>query len=317
MKHNIKKAFVVLLAALLCLATVAALVACDDNKGNTKGGVRIVMPDGTPALSMAKLFSENKTIAGRSADYQIVAADALMTEMGTGSADVLVMPTNAGINGIVAKGFDYKLVSVNVLGSLYIVGPDADGEITFDDLKGKKLGSIGKNNTPDWVFGKIVEGKGLTYSDYNVTFYNEAPMVKQAITKGEIDFALVGEPAATAFSAGQTGWERMNLQTYWKEVTGQDNYPQASMFVKSSLCNDGEFMSALLAAVRSNAEWLVENKTEVTDYLKTYGSTSSFPAASIERCAVTMLRAKDNAAMIKEYMSVITGTEWNRTDVLY
>ncbi|MBR7163051.1 MAG: hypothetical protein IKD35_03660 [Clostridia bacterium] len=328
-----KKTLAIIVLAIMILSTVA-FVGCNKSKGD----LRFVMPDGTPALAVATILGES-TIGGYNVKTEIIASTAIQTEIGGEKADIIIAPTNAGAN-LINKGADYKLVSVAVEGSLYLIGKpekvDGSNTITLDDLRGKRIASIGQNNTPDKVFKYIIDNTdGVTYDDKNdiITFGDgqtatiewcaDGPAAKVALMRenNPCDFAIVGEPAATAFGTPNGGGfsARMDLQAMYKAVNGNDvNFPQASLFVKTSLTTDAEFMTALFKALEDSKAWVVANPAEVTAKLQEKGSTSTFPAPSIPRCSVVVTKADNEAvqdAIITYLTLMIPSVNWAEVDM--
>ncbi|MBO7151602.1 MAG: hypothetical protein J6V77_02080, partial [Clostridia bacterium] len=208
--------------------------------------------------------------------------------------------------------------------------------ITLDDLKGKRIASIGQNNTPDKVFKYIIDKtEGVTYDDKNdiITFRDgqtatiewcaDGPAAKVALLRenNPCDFAIVGEPAATAFGTPNGGGfsARMDLQAMYKAVNGNDaNFPQASLFVKTSLTKDKKFMSALLNALSENRDWVIANPSEVTATIQAKGSSTTFPAPSIPRCSIVVNKADNTATQeaIITYLSLmIPAVNWAEVDM--
>ena len=336
-----KKIAISLVAVLLTLS-LFAFVACDkpadDNTPTSKGTLTFVAPDGTPALAAAKLLGTTE-IGGYTVNTEIVAPNTIQTQIGGEKADIVIAPTNAGA-ALIKQGAPYKLVSVAVEGSLYLIGsPSKVGgatTINITDLKGKRIASIGQNNTPDKVFKYIIDNTlGVTYDDENdvITFEDGAtaqiewcadgPAAKVALMRenNPCDFAIVGEPAATAFGTPNGGGfsARMDLQALYRAASGKlINFPQASLFVKTELTTDTEFMSALFKALEDSKAWVVANPADVTALLQENGSTSTFPAPSIPRCAIVVARANNNAMKeaIVNYLSVmVPAVDWTTVDL--
>ncbi len=127
--------------------------------------LRFAAPEGTPALAMLTLASNGKQIGGKSVTYEAVSPSNIASEMAAGKSDIVIMPVNAGAN-LIRQGKDYKLVSVAVDGSLYLVGNTADGgEVSFADLVGKKIACIGKTGVPGLVFRYVMSANGFTLQD--------------------------------------------------------------------------------------------------------------------------------------------------------
>ena len=335
-----KKIFAVIMAVML-IVSLSALVACNPTDGGvptSKGTLAFVMPDGTPALAAAKILGTTE-IGGYTVNAEIVAANTIATQIGGELADIVIAPTNAGA-ALINNGAPYRLVSVAVEGSLYLIGsPEkvgGDSTIVFDDLKGKRIASIGQNNTPDRVFKYIVENTaGLSYDDENdvITFSDGAtatiewcadgPAAKVALMRenNPCDFAIVGEPAATAFGTPNGGGfsARMDLQALYRSIGNKlINFPQACIFVKTELTEDREFMNALFSALEESKAWVQANPTEVTAYLQSKGSTSTFPAPSIPRCAIVVTKVNNNAMKeaVTTYLSLmVPSVDWSSANI--
>ena len=157
MKKSSKIIATIAVLALVCVACVS-LVACNDKDGGEvdfrKGVTELTFsaPEGTPALAMLRLVTDNEKIDGTKVNYKVVKPANIASEMASKSSDLVIMPVNAGAN-LIRQGADYKLVSVAVDGSLYMVGKTKNGgKLTIDDIKGKKIACIGKTGVPGLVF---------------------------------------------------------------------------------------------------------------------------------------------------------------------
>ena len=166
----------------------------------------------------------------------------------------------------------------------------------------------------------------ITFSDgqtATIEWCADGPAAKIALLRenNPCDFAIVGEPAATAFGTPNGGGfsARMDLQAMYKAVNGNDsNFPQASLFVKTSLTKDAEFISALLKAFEDNRDWVQANPAEVTAKIQEKGSTTTFPAPSIPRCAIVVNKADNTVTQeaIITYLSLmIPSVNWAEVDL--
>lgn len=102
-----------------------------------------------------------KKIADYDVEYKVVNPANIASEMATKASDVVIMPVNAGAN-LIRQGADYKLVSIAVDGSLYVVGnTEKGGQISMDDLVGKNIACIGQTGVPGLVFRYIMQQNGI------------------------------------------------------------------------------------------------------------------------------------------------------------
>lgn len=131
-------------------------------EGNS--AIRLVAPDGAPALAIANLLSDNgRTIDGYTVNASIVTPAMIGSEMAKGTGDVIIMPVNAGANLIVNKNAAYKLVCVNTSGLLYMLGSGDAGAVSPADLKGSRIACIGQGAVPQYVLETILKNAGLTF----------------------------------------------------------------------------------------------------------------------------------------------------------
>ena len=323
-----KKLTAVMLLVALVLS-IGLLTACnkDDNKGNGNDvTLTFAAPEGTPALAIARLITDNKSISGKNVIYKIVNPSNIAKEMQAGLSDLVIMPVNAGAT-LINKGADYKLVSVAVDGSLYLVGKSEKATtLTINDIKGKKIAYIGQQGVPGLVFRYILKAnnisivddvKNLNDTSIFVQYAGDGLQAKTAVENGSVDYAVVGEPAATTFKT--KGFNaQMDLQAEYKKVSGKETYPQAGIFVKSSLASDTTFMDALFAALKASKEWVKNNPQSVNDFMKANAyESAAFPTPSIAKCNVNAekLTAEKKAEVLAFLKNLAPGVNWDTVNL--
>lgn len=299
------KIFVLVLIAVLAAALTLSMFACADKENDTEEAttLRFTAPEGTPALAILRLPEDNKTLVGRNMTYEIVAPSNIAAEMSAKKSDLVIMPVNAGAT-LIKQGADYKLVSIAVDGSLYMVGrKEQAGEINIDDILGKKIACIGKTGVPGLVFRYVMAKNNVTVKEEGevnaanrevlVQYVADGTQARTLLLNSEagVDFAVVGEPAATNFlnAAPLKLNAKMNMQDAYKAACNNaaDTYPQAGLFVKSSLASDANFMTALYSALKASKDWITANPDEVDAFAKAHlYESAAFPKASLTNCAV-------------------------------
>lgn len=328
-----KKLTAVMLLVALVLS-IGLLTACnkDDNKGNGNDvTLTFAAPEGTPALAIARLITDNKSISGKNVNYKIVNPSNIAKEMQAGLSDLVIMPVNAGAT-LINKGADYKLVSVAVDGSLYLVGKSdtattATTTLTIDDIKGKKIACIGQQGVPGLVFRYILKEnnisivddvKNLNDTNVYVQYASDGTQARAAVENKSVDYAVVGEPAATTFKIKFGFNAQMDLQAEYKKVSGKETYPQAGIFVTSSLASDTTFMDALFTALKASKEWVKNNPQSVNDFMKANAyESAAFPAPSIAKCNVNAekLTAEKKAEVLAFLKNLAPGIDWDTVNL--
>jgi len=328
-----KKLTAVMLLVALVLS-IGLLTAC--NKSNNKGNgndvtLTFAAPEGTPALAIARLITDNKSISGKNVNYKIVNPSNIAKEMQAGLSDLVIMPVNAGAT-LINKGADYKLVSVAVDGSLYLVGKSdtattATTTLTIDDIKGKRIACIGQQGVPGLVFRYILKENNINIVDspekvsensVYVQYAGDGLQAKTAVENKSVDYAVVGEPAATTFKIKFGFNAQMDLQAEYKKVSGKETYPQAGIFMKSSLASDAAFMDALFTALKASKEWVKNNPQSVNDFMKANAyESAAFPAPSIAKCNVNAekLTAEKKAEVLAFLKNLAPGVNWDTVNL--
>lgn len=328
MKKVFKAALMLVIAAALIAALAVGFAACDP-KDETPGALRVAAPEGTPALAIARLKTDNATLAGHAMTYEVVSPSLIAAEMSGGKADVVIMPVNAGAN-LIRQGADYRLISVAVNGSLFMVGSTDDGgAIERADIAGSKVACIGQGATPGLVFEYVMRSMELETvaadktpgeNQVAVQYVADGPAAKTLLENDKVDFAVVGEPAATTFKNALGLNAELDMQAAWKDATGEETYPQAGLFVRTSLAADAEFTSALFDALAASKEWVNSNPSEVGAFMKAnLYESAAFPAPSISRCAIDAepLGEADKAEILAFLSAVMpkaggTAVEWSK-----
>lgn len=298
---------IIAFVAMLAMVAVAcfALVACGEKPGDKDiiENVTFSAPEGTPALAMLRLATDNAKIGDIFVTYKVVKPANIAAEMRAKTSDIVIMPVNGGAN-LIRQGAGYKLVSIAVDGSLYMVGnTEKGGEISIDDIKGKKIACIGQTGVPGLVFRYVLSANGIAIVDENtapsenqvsVRYAADGTAAAQLLQGGQVDFMVVGEPAATAQSKRLKLNAEMNLQSEYAKASGASNYPQAGLFVSERLYSNEKFMNELFDALAASKTWVSGHKADVTSFAQTnLYESANFPAIAIERCALNATRLDD------------------------
>ena len=123
--------------------------------------VEIYMPDGAPALALAKLMAEENDFSQASVTYNVVPSESIASYVNGANpaADICVLPVNAAAK-LLGNGEKYKMLGTVTNGNLYLLTADGE-EITAENLsslKGKRIGVINLANVPGLTL-KIILNK--------------------------------------------------------------------------------------------------------------------------------------------------------------
>lgn len=298
-----KKLLKILVVLSVIAATLLLFVSCEDNTENAVE-INVAVPDGAPALAIAKLL-DSSNFDGYKVNYEIVAgATDISAKITTGSADIVVAPTNIAAK-LYSNGAKIKVVASNIFGLVYLVGTE---EITsISALRGQEILCTGQGGTPDFVLQYVLNQNGISGDDANITYIAQGSDAIAALKTGQAKFALLGEPAATMAVKNAGASILVDFQKEWKDLTGNDGYPQASTIISDEVFdNHSAFLKAFLSEMNANTEWVKTNVDKVNAALKNYGSTNTFASAEvIERCNVRYVGALEAKASIISYLEIM------------
>ncbi len=330
-----KKALTIFLAVCMLAVGTVLFAACGGNEDEGSGDttVNVYLPDGTPALAMAKAMTEGIDIEGYDVDFHIIAAGNIGTVFTATDADLAIMPTIGAATNF-TKGTGIQLVSTNVFGNLYVVGVNSTVN-SLEDLEGKLVYTTAATTIQllqylldenDISYGsgeRAVPGQ-VTLQSFNAA--NEIiPLLKQAETKGEEAYGVLGEPQVTQCKANVTSAQSViDFQAEWKGITGFDGYPQASLIVKNEFsAQNGAFVKAFAQALEDNGEWLSSesniaafkqalaayNEAQGEDGYQTSLANLTLTPETIAGCNLDYQSAGEVKESVKDYIKRLSGTE--------
>ncbi len=325
-----KKFFATIVSVLMLVFGVMAFAACGDagkeeEQGETKT-VSVYLPDGTPALAVAKAFTEGVDIDGYEVSFRIINAGSIGQVFATTQADLAIMPT-IGAATVASKGQAIRLVSSNVFGNLYIAGVNTQAD-TLASLKGKVVYTTAATTIQLLQYllteNGIESELGSTAASADKVYLQSCEQGSEVIQylaaakqSGAEALGVLGEPQLTQCQAKvDTAQVVVDLQAEWKELTGFESYPQASLIVRSSFVSEnGAFLTAFGEALKGNAAWLEEeeniaafqaalgeyNKNN-TDYQTTMTGLN-FTVTTIERCNLGYKSAAEVKDSVEDYVT--------------
>lgn len=132
-------------------------------EGSAKAEYTFVMPDGAPALAVAKLIHDGDDLGtNASVSYSVVSANQIAPTLSSGTADLVIAPVNLASKLYKASGADhYVLVAVLTHGNFYVMSTE---NITLSDLAGRRIAVPNMGAVPDWTFKMVLDKHDLEFS---------------------------------------------------------------------------------------------------------------------------------------------------------
>ena len=216
------------LKGVLAAALVLTMTACSTKEPTKEDPLKILGPQGAPALALLPLYGEDnvavETVAG---------SDALLAALSKKDSeyDAVVAPINVGATLIEKEKTDYVLDSVVTWGNLYIVGTD-ESALSEEGM----FAAFGEAAVPQKV---LMSSMDMDTIKGEIKYFGSANEVSGTLLAKKANAGLLAEPAVTATiaKAKQQGIELKVLKDLQKEYQQKNNtpsygYPQAALFVK-------------------------------------------------------------------------------------
>lgn len=307
-----KKILIIVISMVLC---TILLIGCSDTSTNENKKqsenieVKVIMPDGLPAVGMAKIVKEKPEIKdGYNIDYNIEKTpDTLSTAVMKQEADIAIVPSNMAAIAYNKTG-NYKIAGTTGMGSFYLVSTeDIDN---FKDLEGMEVGNTGKGLTPDITTQYILKENDINNNNVNFNYTSSASELVPMLATGKLNTAIVPEPALSALTTKKPEMKIIkSLNEEYKSITkSKIGYPQATIIVKSDFYNDNkEFVSKFLNKVDESVKFANSNPEEVGNYAQDIGVSTEkgIVSKSIKNANLKFINISDSKEEYKNYYNTL------------
>ena len=259
---------------LSLIAVALVLTACNTNSSNQGTGefdrtsLSIIAPTGAPALAFYN-YSGSERFETNSNP-----AEGIIPQMVTGQKDVVVLPTNAGMQAILNKKAEYQIAATITFGNFYLISMNNDTNNTLDADDTILL--FQKGNVPDKVF-HYVYGDDYNSNIHYVSAVSDAAAAvnagffADAETGNNIvpNYVLLAQPVLTTVlnkNADKGYAVYADMQAKYKEKSNNQALFQASVFVKKSL--DRKVVTSFLDSLKADIDAAIKNPEVIQEALK-------------------------------------------------
>lgn len=286
---------------LLSIASMTLLAGC---AAPYEHNLTIITPTGAPSLAFYNYVKDANFETNNDASN-------IVPMMVKGQKDIVVLPTNVGVNAIVNKKVDYKIAATITFGNLFVAstGNDDNDQLDKDDY----IVLFQQGSVPDLVFHGVF---GKEYDD-SIHYVSNAKAASQCLMTGKniesenepVDYVLIAEPAFTTVKGkNEKVKEYANIQTLYKEKFNSEIF-QASVFVKSGV-DATSFLSSLEGDIKTalnNGDVLAEKLAQADNAEAVFGVNPQV-AANVTKngngMGLGFKLAKDNKEGIDKFLKV-------------
>ena len=300
------------------LLTTLALAGCANNNSNgadvyySPEMFSIISPTGAPALAFYKY-------AGLSNFETNAVPTNIVAMMNKGEKDVVVLPTNAGVQAIVNAKAPYKIAATITFGNFYIVSMNNESNENMDADDTILL--FQKNNVPDKIFHYIY-GDTLNSALHYVSAVSDAA---SAIIGGKFtdpdlgtelvpNYVMIAEPALTNVKSkkGDAISVYANVQEEYKKKSNNAELFQASVFVNNAL--EYEKVKLFLNDLKGDIEEAIAEPTKMSEGMSKIEDAATVYGVAPEMAKTVLANgngmglgfklAKDNKEAINTFLGI-------------
>lgn len=268
------------LGIFLALMGVIGITSCTPKDANLET-IKIIAPNGAPALSQVKIYSDSQaddyTIGGYKVSFDIVSGpDGLKSAITSKTHEVVVAPVNLGAS-LYKSNQTYQYAANISDGNLYLASTTEINE--FTDLAGKKLVFFGENTINQVVVEEILSAYAIDTANITYLAATSDTQAQLLADKSPNTVYLVAEPALSAAKSkmGDKEVYVLDIQEAFSTLNDNLTFLQAGVFVNKDI--DEGFVSEYLAKLQESIEYVNDNPTAAAEAAK--GMGISIPAAGI------------------------------------
>lgn len=281
-----------ILGLFLIVGASLCITSCNDKDVNLEiDKISIVSPSGSPAISMANLYSSPNLY-----DINNTATPAdLQTYFVEGNYDVIFAPVNMGAIQYYNGNTSYKLDAVITWGNLYIASQQDFSSLT--DLEGKTIKAFGNNTINRTIVDYALSGFSIDYSSLDTNATKE-------LLLGSNDVVVIAEPAlsaaSTVLSKQNISVSSLSIQDLYMSKSGSSSYPQAGVFVRYDKVETKE-IELFRAAMQVSSDYLKSNLDAAADIIVEKGILPAKPVAlkAIPNCNINYVDSLDARSAIE------------------
>lgn len=291
------KKCIVILFSILSIFSLCAQPVAEETEAVT---LNIAALKGPTAMGMVEMMETS----GDSYTFTLEGSpDAITPRIAKGEIDIAAVPANlAAVLYNNTKGV--KVIAVNTLGVLYLVG---NGEVEInrrEDLLGKTIYSAGKGSTPQYALESILSSLNLEEGkDVFVEWKSEHAECVAALLSDTESIAMLPQPFATsALMQNKSLSIVLDLNELWESINGSPLITGCLIARSEVLEKYKEAVESFLSLYSSSVDWVNSNNAEASLLIEKYGIIKAAVAAkALPYCNIVCMRGEEMKKALNIY----------------
>ena len=291
------KKCIVILFSILSIFSLCAQPVAEETEAVT---LNIAALKGPTAMGMVEMMETS----GDSYTFTLEGSpDAITPRIAKGEIDIAAVPANlAAVLYNNTKGV--KVIAVNTLGVLYLVG---NGEVEInrrEDLLGETIYSAGKGSTPQYALESILSALNLEEGkDVFVEWKSEHAECVAALLSDTESIAMLPQPFATsALMQNKSLSIVLDLNELWESINGSPLITGCLIARSEVLEKYKEAVESFLSLYSSSVDWVNSNNAEASLLIEKYGIIKAAVAAkALPYCNIVCMRGEEMKKALNIY----------------
>lgn len=278
-----------------------------------KHTVRFAVLSGPTGVGAAKLLSDaDKGVALNAYDYLIATENTeLVAALNKNEVDIATVASNVALNLYNKTDGAVKIIALGTEGVLHILEGSGGTTIqSVEDLAGETIYSPGQGANPEYILRYLLIQYGLDPDeDVNIVFA-EAPEIQAKLLSGEIKYAMLPVPAATAAIIKGGGQVRaaVDVTEAWEEMSGGSRLIMTAVVARTEFIEQNpEAVSNFLKEYEASINFVNNNHDEAAELIAGYGITPNAAIAkkAIPQCHLIYIAGRDMVSAISDYFMIL------------
>lgn len=260
----------------------------------------VLAPSGSPALSALLLMQDSETYV-----VDVVnGSDPLLAAFASGSHDAILAPTNLGAK-LYQGGLDYVYAGTITWGNFYLVSRQST-PFDLQALHETTIVSFGQNQVSDIILKYILQENGVVCG---FQYADSVAAAAQMLLNDSSLVILTAEPTLSTLEGMLSVIQIFDIQEEYSRLTGRDDFPQAGLFLKTSLSKRQK--NELIAAFEASIAYWSDSPDAAADLAVelNYGISKEVLLAAIPNLRIRFADAAASRNDLETLFQLILNTQ--------
>ena len=278
-------------------------------------GIRLAVLSGPTGVGAARLLDSAENDPGSlCASYDLGPAHGIYTDnselvagLNKGEIDIATMASNVAVNLYNKTDGDVKIIAGGTLGVLHILeGSGGTSVHSVEDLRGKTVWSAGQGANPEYILRFLLQKSGLEVGTDVTVKFADATEISAKLLSGDIQYAMLPVPAATAAIVKGEGKVRaaIDVTEAWNKLQSGSQLIMTAVVARAEFVEDHpELVDAFLADYKESIDYVNSNPDAAAELVAGYGITPSAAIAkqAIPQCHLVFLSGSEMMSAMSGY----------------